>query len=281
MVDTCDVWGNTWNALTGDVSTPTKNCAYICLAVVLTTFVASSLTGNYSQVDKIWSITPFVYCWIVVSDERTLLMAMVSTLWGLRLTWNFSRRGGYRWPPWNGDEDYRWKYLQDATPSVVAHIAVTSCKQTVPLNRFDFVATVMFLSFVLLESLADNEQYKFQTEKHRLRKEGKRLTGEYADGFKQSGLFAIVRKPNYAAEQGVWISFYVYTLGAFNGYIIFNWSLCGCLMLSLLFQGSGWLTEKITIGKYPKYGDYMQAVPLYMPNPLAILGGNVGSKKKN
>ena len=24
-----------------------------------------------------------------------------------RLTYNFNRRGGYSWPPWKGDEDYR------------------------------------------------------------------------------------------------------------------------------------------------------------------------------
>jgi hypothetical protein len=113
MTETCDVWEQTWNALTSEESTPTKNCAYACLAVVATTFVVSSLTGNYSQVDKIWSIVPLIYCWIVLCDERTLLMAIVATVWGIRLTWNFSRRGGYTWPPWNGDEDYRWKYLQD------------------------------------------------------------------------------------------------------------------------------------------------------------------------
>lgn len=113
MTEACDVWENTLGALTSEDSTPTKNCVFTCLAAVVTTFVVSSLTGNYSQVDKIWSIIPFVYCWIVVCDERTLLMAIVSTGWGLRLTWNFSRRGGYKWPPWNGDEDYRWQYLQD------------------------------------------------------------------------------------------------------------------------------------------------------------------------
>ena len=34
-------------------------------------------------------------------------MAAVSALWGLRLTYNFYRRGGYAWPPWTGEEDYR------------------------------------------------------------------------------------------------------------------------------------------------------------------------------
>jgi steroid 5-alpha reductase family enzyme len=167
-----------------------------------------------------------------------------------------------------------------AAPSVVAHIAVTSCGQEAPLNTYDLLATVMVLTFVVITTLADNEQYKFQTVKHRLKNAGKPLTGQYADGYKSSGLFAIVRKPNYAAEQGVWISFYCYSVAAFNGDRIFNWSLSGCVMLSLLFQGSGWLTEQITLGKYPKYAQYREEVPLYVPNPMTLLRMNGGSNEK-
>jgi len=39
-------------------------------------------------------------------------MTVVSTIWGVRLTWNFNRRGGYTWPLWGGEEDYRWPALR-------------------------------------------------------------------------------------------------------------------------------------------------------------------------
>ena len=113
MEDKCNILEESWNALNSDNSSPTKNCALLCIGVIASTFLLSTATGNYSQVDKLWSIVPFCYCWLVVCDERTLLMAVVATIWGLRLTWNFNRRGGYKWPPWDGDEDYRWKYIQD------------------------------------------------------------------------------------------------------------------------------------------------------------------------
>ena len=35
-------------------------------------------------------------------------MALLSTLWGLRLTYNFWRKGGYS----SGGEDYRWPVLR-------------------------------------------------------------------------------------------------------------------------------------------------------------------------
>ena len=73
------------------------------LAVALTCFVISEITRNYSQVDKLWSLLPIGYTWFVAFkagfDARTVLMASLATLWGLRLTYNFSRRGGYHWIP--------------------------------------------------------------------------------------------------------------------------------------------------------------------------------------
>ena len=121
-----------------------------------------------------------------------------------------------------------------------------------------------FLACIVIEGIADNQQYAFQTEKYRQRNAGEPLTGDYADGFNQSGLFAIVRKPNYAAEQGIWISFYVFSVSAIG----VNWSGIGWILLVLLFQGSGWFTESLTIPKYPKYTEYQQRVPLYLPNPF-------------
>jgi steroid 5-alpha reductase family enzyme len=340
----CDVFEQTWSALTTEDSTPTKTCAIVLCAVVALTFIVSTLTGNYSQVDKLWSIVPFVYCWIAVCDDRTLLMALVATIWGCRLTWNFNRRGGYKWPPWDGDEDYRWKVIQDghflkilqnkiavrckfpprsisvfefscqisnlpiftlnssqwtifnfgfislyqnilllliATPSIVANIAVTSCGQESPLNIYDLVATILVLFFVGIESVADNQQYAFQTEKYRRKDAGETLTGEYASGFKTSGLFSLVRKPNYAAEQAIWISFYLYSVAAFRGEYLINWSIIGCLLLCTLFQSSGWFTEKITLNKYPtKYAQYMNEVPLYLPNPAHLLTNRKSKKQE-
>jgi steroid 5-alpha reductase family enzyme len=264
------------------------------------TFATSTLTKNYSQTDKLWSIMPVTYAWIPVCDARTLIMAMLATIWGVRLTWNFNRRGGYKWPQfWQGDEDYRWKEIQagkflpmfanpivwhlfnllfismyqmfilmiSASPSYVAY-TVAKCSPR-DIQFVDWTAVVFFICFVVIESIADNQQYSFQTEKYRRKNAGEVLTGEFADGFKQSHLFAVVRKPNYAAEQGIWISFYLFSVGATGK--AWNWSACGWIVLCLLFQTSAWFTERLTRAKYVKYNDYMRHVPLFVPNPLALL----------
>jgi len=305
-----------------------------CHTVAFLTFVVSSATGNLSQVDRLWSILPTMYAWMCVVDSRTRLMACLSTCWSIRLTYNFYRRGGYTWPPWRGDEDYRWEILRRgslggwwtlltnqwtmgvfnlvfislyqnylllaiATPSLVAwsmamkgvHCrigeggdGVTIVGAPPPLNILDGVACFLFVVFLTMEAIADNQQYSFQNKKRewksRVGTEGggfasaiKSISShttfkEYTDGYCQSGLFAIVRKPAYAAEQSIWISYHLFSVAASydsNPTQYWNWSGVGFVQLCVLFQGSGWLTEQISIAKYPNYRVYQQKVPLYVP----------------
>ena len=76
------------------------------LIVAVTCFVVSELSRNYSQVDKLWSIVPIAYVGYVAMqsgwNERVTMMFVLATLWGLRLTFNFARKGGYHWIPWKG-----------------------------------------------------------------------------------------------------------------------------------------------------------------------------------
>lgn len=270
--------------------------AAACGITMVVVFVVAHITNNYSQVDKLWSLLPFLYSWTAVSDSRTLCMAVVASIWGTRLTYNFARRGGYTWPPWQGEEDYRWKYVREgglvsylstnnhilwflfsigfisiyqnlllallAAPSLVAYTVAKECP--VGWNVLDSLATLLVIFFVVIETMADDEQYAFQSKKYELKEKGLDLPGEYGDGFKQSGLFAIVRKPNYAAEQMVWVSYYLYSVAATSKW--WNWSAIGWINLVLLFQMSGRFTERITIAKYPAYSRYQTQVPLYVPS---------------
>ncbi|KAG7355674.1 DUF1295 domain containing protein [Nitzschia inconspicua] len=313
VAGTCPLWQLTVEEFRGsDFPSAINGFQYsylVCLGVIVTTFITSELTHNYSQVDKIWSIMPFVYTWFLVCDSRTLLMAILATVWGCRLTWNFNRRGGYQWPPWKGDEDYRWKYLQDgflldalrnpimwklfnlyfisiyqnlllfwiASPSVIARLVATKCSSHYDssLNTMDICASIAYLVLVVIETLADNQQYQFQEEKYRLRNAGDELKGDYKVGFNRSGLFAIVRKPNYACEQGLWIVFYLFSISCFRYHLrlqnMLNVSAIGWTLLVALFQGSGYFTEKITVSKYPEYREYMRETPLYVPNIFQLL----------
>lgn len=327
----CNPWSFVLEGLaatTNNSSTKRYETAFLlCLAASVFCFVVSTLSSNYSQVDKIWSIIPVLYAWIAVYpgsdgdvDPRTLMMAVLATIWGVRLTWNFHRRGGYTWPPWRGDEDYRWAYIQQGEylpilakplpwmlfnlffisiyqnvllmmitmPSFfVADLASRAeCRDTVvPLSLPDFVLGLVFVVLIGLETLADNQQWNFQREKAKRRKKGvsKSATDDFAAGFYRSGLFAILRKPNYSCEQAIWICNYFFTVTAANGateYLL-NPSFVGCFLLVLLFVGSGAFTEKLSSAKYPAYSQYKKDVPLYVPSlrkVLELVMGRSGQK---
>jgi len=92
------------------------NLLIVYLAAAILCFVVSTITGNYSQVDKMWSLIPIAYVWMVAVrsgfEPRLVLMGVLVSAWGLRLSYNFSRRGGYSWKFWTGTEDYRWAVIR-------------------------------------------------------------------------------------------------------------------------------------------------------------------------
>jgi steroid 5-alpha reductase family enzyme len=267
-----------------------KDTAYGVGAVILFTFVVGQLTGNNSQVDKLWSIVPAPYAWFMTwkggMDERMVLMSVLVTIWAARLTFNFARRGGYSWKFWEGEEDYRWEVLRQRpgfknpivwllfnlfficfyqntliflfTVPVIAALA----NNAAPLGLFDWVLAGIYVALVVMEFVADQQQYDFQTEKYRRKNAGEDL-GEYADGFIQTGLWSKMRHPNYFAEQAIWVVFYLFSVAATGEWI--NWTIAGSVLLIILFKGSSDFSEEISAKKYPKYTDYQKRVGRFLP----------------
>ena len=256
-------------------------------------FVVGELTGNNSQMDKLWSILPIVYTWVVAikggMSPRLLIMALLVTLWGIRLTFNFARKGAYKLKFWEGEEDYRWQVLRDKKEfqphwkwmifnlffiSIYQNVlvlmttfpALVLMNVNVPFGWLDVVATVLMLGFIIYETVADEQQWAFQSTKWKMIKEGKKLEelpAPYNKGFNTTGLWKLSRHPNYFAEQAVWCSFYVFSIAAGIG--IINWSIAGALLLIVLFQGSSAFGEEITASKYPDYDRYCQETPRFFP----------------
>jgi steroid 5-alpha reductase family enzyme len=254
-------------------------------------FLAGELTGNVSQVDKLWSLLPIAYAWTVAAHggfpPRLVLMAALVTVWGLRLSYNFSRHGGYRLRFWSGQEDYRWEVLrqkpefQPPWKWALFNLLFISGYQNVlillmtlpaivalqfsaaPLGPLDWLAAALMLFMIVFETIADNQQWRFQTAKQAMIDAGQPLSGPYARGFLDSGLWARSRHPNYFAEQGVWIAFYLFSIAASGQWI--NWSVSGSILLVLLFRGSSNFSEEISAGKYPEYREYQRRVARFLP----------------
>ena len=132
-----------------------------------------------------------------------------------------------------------------------------------PLNWIDAIATALAATFLILEAVADQQQWTFQTEKYKLINAKKRLTGAFASGFLDTGLFKYSRHPNFFCEQAYWWTMCLFATAATGKW--YGWWLSGAIALSALFQGSTWLTEKITLEKHPKYADYQKSTSRLMP----------------
>ena len=267
------------------------NCIYLCLFTALACFTLSELTGHCSPVDTTWSIVPLVYAWYSAyaggCTARLVLMAVLVSIWGMRLTYNFSRRGAYSWKFWDGEEDYRWAVLRKK-PELSGKlkwtlfnlffislyqnglillftlpILVAMYDQVQSLGMIDYVLATIFIGFVVLETIADQQQWNFQKEKHRQMNLTGKVDGIYTKGFTHTGLWKYMRHPNYLAEQAIWISFYLLGANASGEWI--NWSVAGCMLLLVLFQGSSDFSEAFSAEKYPEYKEYMKKTGRFLP----------------
>ncbi|MBR6280683.1 MAG: DUF1295 domain-containing protein [Bacteroidales bacterium] len=256
-------------------------------------FVVGELTGNNSQMDKVWSLLPIAYTWIIAArggmPARLVVMACLATLWGARLTFNFARKGAYRLKFWEGEEDYRWAVLrakkefqphwkwmffnlffisiyQNALVLMITLPALVLTGMDVPFGWVDAVAAALMLGFIVYETVADEQQWAFQSAKWRMIRAGQllaELPDPYCKGFNTRGLWRVSRHPNYFAEQGIWCAFYLFSVGGGIGLI--NWSMIGALLLIVLFLGSSAFAEEISAGKYPEYSRYCAQVSRFFP----------------
>jgi steroid 5-alpha reductase family enzyme len=262
--------------------------ALACAAVACGAFAAlcwllSVATGNYSQVDRFWSIAPPLYVtWFAAqarfADARLDLMMALAIAWGARLTYNFARKGGYR----AGSEDYRWPFLRERlgtlrfqalnatfiAPFQNAQLLLISLSAWIayahrgaPLGPVDALAAAAFVAFLAGETVADEQQWRFQSDKHARKSRGEPVAAEFLTG----GLFRWSRHPNFFCEQAMWWTFYLFSVGAGAGWL--NPALAGPVVLTLLFQGSTTVTERLTLAKYPAYADYQRTTSRLVPWP--------------
>jgi steroid 5-alpha reductase family enzyme len=264
---------------------------YLTGAVALYCFVVGELSNNNSQVDKLWSIVPIMYTWVIADygnyAPRLVLMAILTSVWGIRLTANFAMKGAYTLKFWAGEEDYRWAELrkkpefqprwkwtlfnlffisgyQNALILLFTLPALVALQfKDVPLGMFDYAVAAFMLFFIAYEMIADIQHWRFQSKKWALINAGSELTEPYKKGFLDSGLWALSRHPNYFAEQAIWVCFYFFSVAASGQWL--NWSVAGCLLLIILFQGSSNFSEEISARKYPDYAKYQKRVPRFIP----------------
>jgi steroid 5-alpha reductase family enzyme len=201
-------------------------------------------------------------------------MAVLATLWGARLTYNFARKGGY-----SGVEDYRWAVVRKAMRPwqfqlfnlffiviyqnillvLIALPGWTALQHRTRSDRSTRVLGVLFVAALVGETIADQQQWEFHLRKRELTlPRAPRPTGSSATGC--SATRAI---PNYFFEISQW--WLMFGFGAAAAGSLLQWSFAGAALLTVLFVGSTIMTERISASKYPRYADYQALTSPIVP----------------
>ncbi|OCH90322.1 DUF1295-domain-containing protein [Obba rivulosa] len=306
----------------------------ICVATTLVSYILSVITGNCSQVDRIWTFMPTVYTayyallplwprspplllWPYTPEvvnpaftqrysPRALLMLGLVTIWMFRLSYNTWRRGLFNLY----DEDYRWAIFRKQVPrwffevfnfafiAVIQNIIlfllglpthIAALQQPEQLSTSDYVLAALALVDLLVEFIADNQQYSYQTFKHEGVKSDKQWPGARIDwtprdvqrGFCTRGLWAWSRHPNFLCEQTFWIIINLIPLVAPESpkydlpptSMAPIWPIAPALVLCTLFFSSTIFTENISLSKYPvAYRAYQSRVAMFVPFLTPVWG---------
>jgi steroid 5-alpha reductase family enzyme len=254
-----------------------------CAGLAAACWLLGVATREVSWVDRLWSLAPPLYvAWFAWSaarlDGRLVVMTALAALWGARLTYNFARKGGYA----RGGEDYRWAELRKTMGAVrwqLFSLVFISAYQNLllllialpawavarrppaPFGPLDVLATALFLLFLAGETVADQQQWRFQEDKKARRRRGEPVEHE----FLTTGLFRFSRHPAFFCEIAIWWSFYLFSVAAGARWL--DPSILGAALLTLLFQGSTAFTESITLRRYPAYAAYQSRVSRLFPLP--------------
>lgn len=253
---------------------------YACGLCALGCWVLSLVFDEHGWIDRLWSLAPVGFAWWFAHaggySLRLLVMAGLVSAWGIRLTYNFQRKGGFRL----GGEDYRWGVIREGMSrwqwvlfnivwvclvqnaillALVLPAAPAASPEAAPWGPLDAVATGLFALFLVGETIADEQQWRFHEDKRRRRERGEPIER----GFLTTGLFRFSRHPNFFCEMGMWWSFYLFSVAAGAGAL--NLTVAGALVLTAQFQGSTAMTERLSLEKYPDYADYQRRTSRLIP----------------
>lgn len=239
-------------------------------AATLVLFAFAVVHDNAGFYDCYWSLAPVVAggAWLVgegaMHHPRALAAVVVTALWGLRLTANWTQH-------FQGldHEDWRYVDMRKKTgrgflaasfgalylfPFVVVtlgsyplYLAVSA---QAPFGAFDAVALGLGLAAVALETVSDLQLHAF------------RRANRDPRAFMQSGLWAYSRHPNYCGEALYWWSIALFALSAGASPV----AVLGAVAVTGMILGASIpMAEQRALGKRPAYAEYQRRVSRLVP----------------
>ncbi len=244
----------------------------ILTAVMTLLWAVASTIRDASIVDPFWGTGFVIVAWLTMfrvesPEVRVLLIAAMTTLWGIRLSIFLLVRN------WGHPEDKRYAamrakhgpnfvrislftvfWLQAVILWFVAlpiQVAIIRNAPT-PLTAFDTLGIAIWAVGVFFETVGDAQLARFKSRP------------ENAGKVMDNGLWAWTRHPNYFGDFCVWWGIYCISAMGSAG-----WTIASPLAMSwLLMKVSGvTLLEKTIADRRPDYADYKRRTSAFFPRP--------------
>ncbi len=251
------------------ISILSTTLAYIVLLMFFA-WVLSLLRGKACVVDSFWGLGFIVTVWIVHAlgpgTSRSLLVALLVTIWGLRLITHITRRN------WGQSEDRRYQAMRDhhgtrfwwvslftvfLLQAVILWVVALAPQlaQLAPhpehLTWLDGLGVLIFVVGLGFEAVGDYQMERFR---HNPANAGKVM---------DQGLWAYTRHPNYFGESLVWWGIFCIALAT-----PYWWAalISPALITVLLLKVSGVAMLEKDIGqRRPGYDVYKRKVNAFIP----------------
>jgi steroid 5-alpha reductase family enzyme len=256
------------------------------VVATLVVFLASRLLRNSSFYDPYWSVAPPILAlyWLVAAfggwsgpgawppaagTVRAILVTALIWYWAVRLTANWIRR-------WRGTADEDWRYLelkkraggfewvvdlvgiqlfptaQVFLGSLGIYVVMTNVgSRASGLGLLDALGLAITVSAILLETVADRQLIRFRTTRS---SDSEILT---------SGIWGVVRHPNYLGEILFWWGMWVFATAAAP---FAWWTLTGPVAMTALFVfvSVPWMDRHLE-ERYPAYREHRESTSALIP----------------
>jgi steroid 5-alpha reductase family enzyme len=253
-----------------DFLQPFSTAGLIILGLMIALWIVSLILKNSSIVDIFWGTGFVIVGWVYFAltpdgfDTRKWLIAVLTTIWGLRLSLYIL------WRNWGKEEDFRYKKWREEAPGIWwwksflqvfllqgvllwiisapllgAQIGTTSRQLTI----VDFLAVLAWAIGFFFEAVGDWQLARFKAD---LANKGLVMN---------RGVWRYTRHPNYFGDAAQWWGYYLLAVSAGAWWTIFS----PLMMTALLVRVSGVTLLETTMQARPGYREYIESTSAFIP----------------
>lgn len=233
-------------------------------------WLVSLTLHDASIADPFWGTGFVLISWFAVlcngsGSWRTMLLAVLVSIWGLRLSlfllWRSRGHGeDYRYAAMRAHHRQRFWWVSLLTVFLLQGVllwfvampiqAVASSETVATPGLLDALGIVVWLVGLIFESVGDWQLARFKS------------SPDNAGKVLDRGLWRFTRHPNYFGDFCVWWG--IFLIAASGG---FWWSIASPILMSLLLMKVSGVTllEKTIVNRRPQYEDYIRRTNAFFP----------------